>query len=268
MNHRIAFAAFGALLLLAPALAPGQAPAAVPAPEIGIVEKLGETIPLDREFYDEAGNLVTLRSLISKPTILTFVYFRCPGICTPLLTELSHMVEKMDLEPGKDYQIISLSFDHRDDHELASDKKESYLGSIARPVPAQAWRFLTGDSLTVRSVADAAGFYYKRDGNEWVHAGALIVISPEGRITRYINGITYLPFDIKMAVFEAGEGRVSPTIAKVLTFCYSYDPESRTYAFNIVRVSMVVILFLVLVFVLIFLVLPRFKKGTPHGQSS
>lgn len=265
MNLRLTAAL--ALVLVATTLTVAQAPPA--APEIGISEKLGETLPLEKEFYDESGNLVTLRSLITKPTIFTFVYFRCPGICTPLLTELSHMVEKMDIEPGKDYQIISLSFDHRDDPELAADKKESYLSAIARPVPAEAWRFLTGDSLTIRSVTDAAGFYYKRDGNEWIHAGALIIVSPDGKITRYINGIKYLPFDIKMAVYEAGEGRVGPTIAKVLTFCYSYDPESRSYAFNIVRVSMVVILFLVVVFVLIFIVLPRFKnKGAPHGHSS
>ena len=260
MNLRLTAAL--ALVLMATTITVAQSPPA--APEIGISEKLGETLPLEKEFYDESGNLVTLRSLITKPTIVTFVYFRCPGICTPLLTELSHMVEKMDIEPGKDYQIISLSFDHRDDPELAADKKESYLSAIARPVPAQAWRFLTGDSLTIRSVADAAGFYYKRDGNEWIHAGALIIVTPDGKITRYINGISYLPFDVKMALLEASDGRVGPTIATVLKFCYSYDPVGRTYALNITRIAMVLILILVGIFVSVFIVLPRMKKLERH----
>lgn len=240
-------------------------------PEIGIVERLGETVPLDLEFYDESGNIVRLRGVINKPTIVTFVYFKCPGICSPLLTELSKMVEKVDLELGKDYQILTLSFDSGEKPELAADKKENYLSSIPRAVNPDGWHFFTGDSVNIRRLTDAAGFHYKRNGKDWIHAGALIFLSPTGKITRYINGIQYLPFDIKMAVIEASNGKVGPTIAQILKFCYSYDPQSRTYALNITRIGMLVILLLAAVFAAVFLLKPRLKnveRGVKYGKSS
>ena len=249
-----------ALLVLIPALSVHAQQEQTPPPQVGIAEKLGQTIPLDLTFYDEAGNTRMLKDVIDKPTIVTFVYFRCPGICSPLLSEVSRIVDKMDLEPGRDYQILTLSFDHREKPEIAAGKKDSYLSSIRRPVSPAAWRFFTGDSAEIRRFTDAAGFYFKRDGEDWVHAGALIVLSPQGKITRYINGISYLPFDVKMAILEASDGRVGPTIANVLKFCYSYDPAGRTYALNITRIAMVLILFLVAVFVVVFLVIPRMKK--------
>ncbi len=244
-----------------------------PPPEIGIVEKLGETVPLDLEFYDESGNIVQLRNVINKPTIVTFVYFKCPGICSPLLTELSRMVEKVDLELGKDYQILTLSFDSGEKPELAADKKENYLSSIPRALNPDGWHFFTGDSANIRRFADAAGFYFKRNGKDWIHAGALIFLSPTGKITRYINGIQYLPFDIKMAVIEASNGKVGPTIAQILKFCYSYDPESRTYALNVTRIGMLVILLLAALFAFVFLVKPRLKmkkaeRGVKYGKPS
>jgi protein SCO1 len=230
-------------------------------PMVGIGEKLGQTIPLDATFADEQGRPVALSAIITKPTIVTFVYFRCAGICSPLLNELSRMVDKMDLEPGTDYQILTISFDHRETPDMAAEKKDNYLSTIARPVPPTAWRFLTGDSVQIRRVTDASGFYFKRDHEEWIHAGALILLSPEGKITRYINGVSYLPFDVKMAVLEASHGTVTPTIATVLKFCYSYDPEGRTYALNITRIAMALILLLVAVFAIVFLVIPRMKKS-------
>ncbi|MGB6032788.1 MAG: SCO family protein, partial [Bacteroidota bacterium] len=125
-----------AFLLLA--LLPGSV-AAQDRPVVGIVERLGETVPLELEFYDEEGHLVTLGQVITKPTIVTFVYYRCPGICSPLLTELSGIVEKMDLEPGIDYQILTVSFDHRETPDLAASKKESYLTVMDRAVDPNAW---------------------------------------------------------------------------------------------------------------------------------
>ncbi len=231
-------------------------------PEAGIVEKLGENLPLDVELYDEQGYLVPLGKLITKPTILTFVYYRCPGICSPLLTEVSVIVEKMNLEVGRDYQVLSISFDHTETPELAAEKRENYLASIERPIDPNGWRFLTGDSAAIAVLTDAAGFYFKREHDTFVHAGALIVVSPEGKITRYINGIRYLPFDVQMAVMEAAEGKVGPTIAKFLSFCYSYNPESRTYALNITRISALVVLVLVILFVVVVGVKPKQQRTT------
>jgi protein SCO1 len=230
-------------------------------PEVGVEEHLGTTIPLDAEFYDEHGNLTPLRSVIDKPTVLMFVYFRCPGICSPLLTEVSRIVDGLDLELGKDYQLVTIGFDHREKFDMAASKKESYLASMKHKVNPAGWRWFTGDSATIQRVTDSAGFYFKRDGNDYIHAGVLIVLSPTGKITRYLNGVQFLPFDVKMAVAEAAEGRTGPTIAKLLKFCYRYDPEGRTYALNVTRVSGVVIVVLVAVFVGLFVIRPKKKRA-------
>ena len=244
-----------ALVLCAPLRVNGQTP-----PKVGIQEKLGQTIPLDQELYDETGHLVTLKSLVNKPTIFTFVYFRCPGICTPLLNELTKVVDKTDLVLGKDYQIITISFDHRETPDIAAGKKDNYMQLLKKQEDPNGWRFLTGDSAAIQRVTDGAGFYFTRTGNDFIHAGALIVVAPDGKITRYINGIQYLPFDVKMAVYEASTGKVGPTIAKILTFCYSYNPEGRTYSLNFMRISFVAMLGLVGVFVFVFIVRPRKKQ--------
>ena len=230
--------------------------------KVGIVEKLGNVLPLTESFYDESGNLVPLSSVITKPTILNFVYFRCPGICSPLLTEVTKIVSKMDLVPGTDYEIVTISFDHSEKPEMAKEKQENYLAEVKRPISPSAWRFLTGDSAAIAHVTDAAGFYFQRNGRDWVHAGALIAVSPTGKVTRYLYGIQHLPFDVKLALMEASEGKTGPTIAKVLNFCYSYDTEGKRYAFNFVRVSGVVVVGMVAVFAAVFLRKPKQKQTT------
>jgi protein SCO1/2 len=226
-------------------------------PLVGFVEKLGTTVPLDVELYDEHGAVTRLGAIITKPTVLTFVYFRCPGICTPLLTEITTIVRKTDLELGKDYQIVTVSFDASETPEMAADKKENYMAEINRPADFGGWRFLTGDSASVARLAHAAGFYYQRSGRDWIHQAGVIVLSPTGKVTRYLYGVHQLPLDVKLAVMEAAEGKTGPTIAKVISFCFSYDPEGRHYAFNIVRVSGVLIVGLVALFVVLFVLRPR-----------
>jgi protein SCO1/2 len=225
--------------------------------EIGIVEKLGNTLPMETQFFDDGGNLVTLKEIVKKPTIFNFVYFRCPGICSPILTELTSIVNFMDMEAGKDFQIVTISFDHREKFELAAAKKESYFALLKKDIPADSWRFLTGDSAAISAVTQAAGFNFKRDGNDFIHAGALVVVSPEGKIARYLNGIKYLPFDVKMALTEASTGRSGPTIAKLVAYCYSYNPEGRTYVFNVTRVAGGVILLFAAVFVVYLTMKPK-----------
>ena len=233
-------------------------------PRLGIQEKLGNTIPRDLVICDEDGNSVTVGSLLGKPTILTFVYYRCPGICSPLLTELSKVVDRMDMEPGVDYRILTVSFDHREGPELARGKKESYLGALKRTVDPSFWRFMTADSTTIHALTDSAGFYFKEEGNDFLHAGALIILSPEGKVTRYVNGIQYLPFDVKMALVEAGDGKVGPTIAKILKFCYAYDPEARTYALNVTRIGGIATVLIAGLLFYAFVLRPRRK--TPEGN--
>jgi protein SCO1 len=228
-------------------------------PLIGIVEKLGQNVPMDVELYDESGHLVQLQSLLNKPTIVTFVYYKCPGICSPLLTEVTKIIDKMDLEIGADYQVLTLSFDHHERPELAQEKKDNYLAEIKKTVNPNGWRFLTGDSVNIHRFTDAAGFYFAKSGNDWVHAATFIAISPQGKVTRYLYGIHQLPLDVKLAVMEASEGKTSPTISKVLNFCYAYDPEGKHYTFNVVRISGVVVVGLVAIFMFVFVVKPKKK---------
>lgn len=228
---------------------------------IGIVEKIGETIPLNTEFVDEKGNIVALKDVITKPTIFNFVYYRCPGICSPILTELTTIVNFMDMEIGKDYQIVTISFDDREKFDLGAAKKQSYLALLNKKIPYDSWKFLSGDSASIHAVTDAAGFYFRREGNDFIHAGAIIVVSPQGKIARYLNGTKFLPLDVKLAVTEASEGRTGPTIAKLVAYCYSYNPEGRTYVFNVTRIAGGVILLFAVIFVVLISV--KTKKTKP-----
>ena len=227
-----------ALVVLSSSVSLAQKPELPTPGRVGIDEKLGEQIPLDLQLVDETNQRISLRQLIDKPTVLTLNYFRCPGICTPMLTNLAATLNKIiDIEPGKDFQVLTVSFDSRDTPQIAAGKRENYLKLLKRPFPPAAWRFLTGDNASTRALADAVGFELKKQGEDYMHPGAIVVLSPEGRVTRYMYGITFLPSDLQMAVGEASKGLVRPTISKALAFCYSYDPEGRTYVFNITRLA-------------------------------
>jgi len=254
-----------AVILFASAVfsADAQTPAAQPPPakpEIGIDDKLGAQLPLETQFYDEKGYLVSLKDIVTKPTIFNFVYFKCPGICSPILTELTVIVNHLDMEIGRDYQIVTISFDETETPVLAEGKRENYLALVNKPVPEHAWKFLTGDSASIRAVTNAAGFLFQRNGKDFIHAGAIIVVSPQGKVMRYLYGTQYLPFDVKMAIVEANEGRPSPTINKLLKYCFSYNPEGRTYAFNVRRIAGTVILVLAAAFVIFLRFRPRKAK--------
>lgn len=204
--------------------------------EVGIDEKLGQKIPSHLTFTDEYGRPTSLKNILDKPTIFLFVYYECPGICTPLMTELAEEINRVDLIPGKDYQIISVSIDSGETAELALKKKQNYLNIIKKNFPDDAWRFLTGNSNSILTLTDAAGFYFKQEEDDFIHGGALIFVSKSGVITRYLLGTSFLPFDIKMALIETADERVTPTISKMLKFCFSYDPEGRKYTANLTRI--------------------------------
>jgi protein SCO1 len=227
--------------------------------EVGIVEHLGETIPLDLKFMNEKDSLVALRSLINKPTVLSFVYFDCPGLCSPLLSGVSSVIEKADLELGKDYQVITVSFNYRDNPEKARKKKELFLQKHSKN-HASNWIYLTGDSTSIYTLSNSVGFKFKRAGLDFIHPAAIMVLSPGGKITRYLYGVTFLPFDLKMAVVEAQKGLSRPTINRVLEFCFAYDPANKRYALDITKVSGIIMLFIVLIFA-ITLFLRRRKKA-------
>jgi len=216
--------------------------------EVDVDEKLGETVALDVPLVDENGNDITLRALVDKPTILIFNYFRCPGICPILLSSMVNVVNEMDLEPGRDYRLVAVSFDPTDTPE--------------RPFSPDAWRFLTGSAENTRAVADSAGFHYRKQSEDmFMHPGVIMLLTSDGILSRYIYGTSYQPAEVVMAIQEAAAGQVRPTISKVLSFCYSYDPEGRRYVFSITRFFGAAILALVAVF-LVFVIFRKRKNAT------
>jgi protein SCO1 len=259
MIHKAATALFIAILLLVRA-------AAADTPDIGIDEKLGQIAALDTVLLDEQGDRVVLRTLIDKPTVLTLNYFRCTGICSPLLNGVAEVIPKTGALAGRDFQILTVSFDPRDNPEIAGLKKVNYVKQLGPGFPPSAWRFLTGDPASTQRLADSVGFRFQKVGNDYVHPGAIMILSPTGKVTRYLYGIKFLPFDLKLALLEAAEGRTGPTINKLLQLCYSYDPTGRTYFFNVTRVVGAFTVLLVAVFAAVTLL--RSRRAKPKVETS
>lgn len=226
-----------ALLLLALCVRP--ACAAEPNPDavsgVELMEKLGAHVPMDLALTDEDGKKVTLGSMIDRPTILAMVYYRCAGICTPLLMSLTSTLNQMPLEPGKDYDVVTVSFDPLDTPALAKEKRLNYLRQMQRPFAPSAWRFLTGTQAATKSLADAVGFGFAKKDDGYVHPAALMILAKDGKLTRYMYGTTFLPADMQLALSEASSGTVRPTVSKFLGFCYSFDPASRGKVFSLTR---------------------------------
>jgi protein SCO1 len=227
-----------ALLIIALFLAfsPAGKPQMKPSADIGIDEKLGMQVAMDIVLKDENGNDITLRRLVDKPTILMFNYFRCPGICPVLINSMVEVVNQIQMEPGKDFRLIAVSFDPTDTPELAREKKANYLNQLRRQFSPDTWHFLTGSAENTKAVADSAGFNYRKQEDMYVHPGAIMALTPDGIISRYLYGTNYLTADVAMAIREAAGGKIRPTISKVLSFCYTYDPEGRKYVFSVTRV--------------------------------
>ena len=228
--------------------------------EVGIDEQLGKSIPLQEYFVDENGNRVLLKDLFTKPTVLSFVYYNCPGICSPLLMEMSDIINKSEMVAGVDYNVVSISMDELETPKDATERKQTFIKALDKNIPPESWKFLTGDSATIKKVADAAGFYFKRNGKDFLHAGAFIFVDNNGKICRYLfpsysekRGFGILPFDFKMSVIETSEGKISPTMAKVLQFCFSYDPEGQTYVLNFTRIFGAGILIIIGIFAIVYL---------------
>lgn len=206
--------------------------------ELGVYEHLDEYISDDLVLTDELYNEINLKESIDKPTIISLVYYECPGICSPLLNGLAEAMDKTDIQLGEDYQVYTISFSHTEKPPLARKKKKTYQKLVSHGDTKGSWKFFTGDSITISRLLDQVGFKVKKEGKEYIHPGTLIVISPKGKITRYLYGSTYfMPFDLKMAIVEAADERSGPTINKMLKFCFSYDPAGQKYVLNFTKIS-------------------------------
>jgi protein SCO1 len=229
------------------------------ASAVGLEQRLGESIPLDLKFNDENGRPVVLGELIRRPTVLTLVYFHCPNVCSLLLQNVADVLNRMPAEPGKEYTVLSISFDETETADFALERKKVYLQMIEKPFPPDAWRFLTGNRENIKKLTDAAGFHFKRVKNDFEHPVAMIILGPDGKIIRYLFGTNPLPFDLKIALLEASQGKIGPAIAKVVQFCFSYDPKANKLVFNLLRVTGSVTVFFAVAFVAFLLL--KGKKG-------
>jgi protein SCO1 len=233
-------------------------------PTAGIDPQIGRAVPMDATFRDEEGHSVTLKQLIHSPTVLALVYYHCPNVCSYLQQNIAETLDKLPAEPGKDYVVLSISFDETEKPPLALDRKKLYLKMIQKPFPGDAWRFLTGDKKDIQKLTQAVGFHFRRTGEDFEHPVTLIVLSPEGKIVRYLYGAEILPFDLKMALIEASQGKIGPTIAKFVQFCFSYDPKGGKLVFNTLKVTGAVTLLFALSLIT-FLIL-KGRKGRVRGS--
>jgi protein SCO1 len=201
-----------------------------------VTKHLGKILPLDLTFTNSQGRQVLLRDLINKPTVIDFVYYRCTGICTPLMVELSEIIGKIKYEPGKDYNVISISIDQNETPKIAAEKKHDMLSISSKTIPDSAWTFLTGDSTSIYKLTNAAGFGFVRTNNGFLHKGVLIFVDKTGKVVQYLSpGYTkqtgdfqILPAEFELAVEKAGKGEITSTLEKVLQTCYTYIPKGKS----------------------------------------
>ncbi len=206
---------------------------------VGIDQRLSAQVPLDLAFRDENGRAVKLADYFGKkPVILSLIYYACPMLCTTTENGLLDAVKKIKLDAGKDFEILTVSFDPNDKPMNATAKKSVYVGLYGRPGAERGWHFLTGDPEPVRHLTEAVGFHYTYDENsrEFAHSAGIMVLTPEGRVSHYFYGIEYPARDLRLALVEASDNKIGSPVDAVLLFCSQYNPAIGKYGFVISRV--------------------------------
>jgi protein SCO1 len=219
---------------------PGMNAATLPAPlrEIGFDQNLDKMVPLDTVFTDESGRTVKLGDYFGKrPVVMVFAYYDCPMLCTMVINGLASALDVLTLEPGKDFEIVTVSFDPRDTPATARAKKAAYIARYHNPHAAAAWHFLTGRPDSIARLTRAAGFRYVWDTEtkQFAHPTGVIVLTPDGRLARYLFGIEYGPRDLRYAIVEASGGKVGSPVDSLLLYCYHYDPATGRYGLVVMR---------------------------------
>jgi protein SCO1 len=235
-------------VLLALASLPGwaqQSASSQPPPlhGVGITQRMNQQVPAGLAFRDETGKAVRLGDYFGKkPIVLSLVYFNCPFMCTEVLNGELRALQENSLKLGEDYAAVTVSFDPKDGPKEAALKNRIYLGMYARPAPPGSWHFLTGDQSSIQALTDAVGFGYAYDppSGQFAHATAIMILTPEGRVSRYFYGVQYPSRDVRLGLVEASQGKIgSPTDAALL-FCYHYDPLTGKYGLvvaNVIRIA-------------------------------
>ncbi len=218
----------------------GKSPTAELLKDIGIEQHLNQQLPLEAVFRDETGKAVKLGDYFQKgqPVVLALVYYRCPMLCTQVLNGFLHSSQAIPLEIGRDYQVVTVSFDPRETPELAAEKKKHYTATYRRPGAAEGWHFLTGDQDSIEKLATATGFRYHFDekSDQYAHGSGIMIATPDGKISRYLYGIEYPPPDLRFGLVESSEGKIGSPVDQILLLCYHYDPLTGRYGVAISRV--------------------------------
>lgn len=212
--------------------------------QVGFDQRLNQQVPLDLMFNDENGNAVELKQYFgSKPVILSLVYFRCPMLCSQVLNGMAGAFNGITrFNVGRDFNVITVSFDPRDTPEDAARNKETYLARYRRPGAAQGWHFLTGRKDQIDALANAVGFHFAWDPQiqQFAHASGIMLLTPDGRLAQYYYGIEYAPRDIQLGIIQSSQGKIGNIVDKVILYCYEYDPARGKYGalvFRILRLS-------------------------------
>ncbi len=235
-NGAAAFATSVALLCLAGPLVQAQQradfmPKALEAAEI--TQKVGAQLPLDLTFVDDRGRSIALRDYFDgkRPVILTLNYYGCPMLCGVQINGLLDALRQMEWTAGEQFQILTVSFDPLEGPDLAAAKKQSYLQEYGRNAAARGWHFMTGKVEAIRALTSAVGFGYRwsEESDQWLHAAALILCTPDGKVSRYLAGVAYDPRTLRLSLVEASAGKVGSIIDDLFLTCYQYDPASGSY---------------------------------------
>ena len=206
---------------------------------VGIDQNLNGQLPLETTFKDETGQTVRLGQYFrDKPVVLALVYYECPMLCNMVLNGLDHSMEQVTLNLGTDFEVVTVSINPKETWQLAASKKANYVEKYKGKGNMAAWHFLTGQEDNIKKLADAAGFHYKYDpiSKQFAHASGIMVVTPDGRMARYLYGIEYKPRDLRLGLVEASQHKIGSPVDAILLFCYHYDPMTGKYGLVIMNV--------------------------------
>ena len=212
---------------------PGPSAQIVPARDIGFDQRLGEQVPLDLAFRDEEGRTVRLGEYFGKrPVILSLAYFDCPMLCGMSLQGIASSLKTLAFDAGREFEVVTVSFDPRETPRLARVKKLEYIDRYGRPGASSGWHFLTGDDEPIRRLTAAVGFRYAWDAGigQYAHPTGIVVLTPQGLVARYLFGVDYAPKDLRLALVESAGGRIGTLADRLLLLCYRYDPGTSRYS--------------------------------------
>ena len=238
--------------------------------DVGIDQKLGDNLPLDITLRNENGSAVRLGSYFGeRPVVLSLVYYKCPMLCNQVLNGLTSALDVVSFDVGKEFDVVTVSFDPKETPELARSKKETYIQWYKRPGAADGWHFLTGDKESIDKLTAAVGFHYKFDQStdQFIHASGIMIATPQGKLSRYFYGIEYAPKDLRLGLIEASNNEIGNPVDRLLLYCYHYDPAAGKYGAAVMNILRAAGLFTVAGVVAMWWLLRR-RRATPESVST